>query len=161
MFEPPPSLRRRSLPSVIYRREASSRRRAQKDDGGRGLAGGAPRGAAPGLQILQARGAPLASSGLAPPKPSQTPVVRNTTHEAIRMWLPAHRKDRTATFAEERSCRRRLHQTQHERMGEESADSPKEFDRKEEQAKQAVSPATSWVTRSAALEVGSTKGTCR
>jgi len=83
--------------------------------------------------------APLASSGLAPRKPSQTLVVRNTTPEAIRIWLPANRKERIAACAEERSYRRRLYQTQRERMVEEAADSLKEeLDRKEEQAKQAV-----------------------
>ncbi|CAE7512756.1 unnamed protein product [Symbiodinium microadriaticum] len=83
--------------------------------------------------------APLASSGLAPRKPSQTLVVRNTTPEAIRIWLPANRKERIAAFAEERSYRRRLYQTQRERMVEEAADSLKEeLVRKEEQAKQTV-----------------------
>eukprot|EP00439_Symbiodinium_sp_Y106_P049677 s968_g6.t1 len=115
-------LRRRSLPSVIYWREARLRRRAQKAEGGMKGEMGRPRrctgSGSAGLQILQAHGAALASSGLAPRKPSQTLVVRNTTREAIRIWLPANRKERIATFAEERSCRRRLYQTQHERMGE-------------------------------------------
>ncbi|CAE7565297.1 unnamed protein product, partial [Symbiodinium pilosum] len=81
----------------------------------------------------------LPSSGIAPRKPSQTLVVRNTTPEAIRIWLPANRKERIAAIAEERSYRRRLYQSQRERMVEEAADALKEeIDRKEQHAKQAV-----------------------
>mmetsp|Transcript_55729 Transcript_55729/g.129996 ORF Transcript_55729/g.129996 Transcript_55729/m.129996 type:complete len:723 (-) Transcript_55729:265-2433(-) len=83
--------------------------------------------------------APLSSSGLPPRKPSQTLIVRNTTPEAIRVWLPANRKERIAAFAEEKAYRRQQYQKERVRMVEEAADALKEeIDRKEHSAKQAV-----------------------
>ncbi|CAK9057225.1 unnamed protein product, partial [Durusdinium trenchii] len=44
---------------------------------------------------------PLPPSGLSPRKPPlQTLVVRNTSQEAIKVWLPHNRKERISAFAE-------------------------------------------------------------
>lgn len=83
---------------------------------------------------------PLPPSGLSPRKaPLQTLVVRNTSQEAIRVWLPHNRKERICMFAEDRDHRRRVYQSQRIRMMEESASILQEdLERKEEQAKNAV-----------------------
>ena len=83
--------------------------------------------------------------------PEKTLVVRNTSQEAIRIWLPQNRKERILTNASERDLRRRMCQHQRVRMvevpsvregldvGQEFADIlQQDLDRKEEQAKHAA-----------------------
>ncbi|CAJ1410163.1 unnamed protein product [Effrenium voratum] len=83
--------------------------------------------------------APIQSSVSPRKPPPQTLVVRNTTPEAIQVWLPHNRKERITSFAEERAYRRRLCQNQKIRMVEENALILQEdLERKERQARQAV-----------------------
>lgn len=84
--------------------------------------------------------APLPPSGLSPRKaPLQTLVVRNTSQEAIRVWLPHNRKARISNFAEDRDNRRQMYQSQRIRIIEESACLLQEdLERKERQASNAV-----------------------